>query len=211
MANSSNRSESEEMKASLGGCSDVLLPNRAQSTQQVIPPPEGAQAVDGRFDLNLLPEEEEGDQLLVAADEPPLPDDQDQPPPAAYQDQPPVTTDQDSPPAGADQQQPPPPASNECQPPSVADQGQPPVVESGDLQRPKRGRERSGPSGSITIDIDRPDWLPPMWQASATRRLNGRTTGFVDKIYISPEGIKFRSKKQALRSITRNNGENNNL
>ncbi|XP_020421255.1 uncharacterized protein LOC109949596 [Prunus persica] len=203
MANSSNRSESQEMKASLGGCSDVLLPNRAQSAQQVIPPPQGAQAVDGRFDLNLLPEEEEEDQLMVAADEPPLTDDQHQPPPAAYQDQPPAaTTDQDSPPARADQQQP---------PPSVADQGQPPVVESGDLQRPKRGRERSGPSGSITIDIDRPDWLPIGWGVSASMRLNGRTTGFVDKIYISPEGEKFRSKKQALRSITRNNGENNNL
>ncbi|XP_008228410.1 PREDICTED: uncharacterized protein LOC103327820 [Prunus mume] len=202
MANSSNRSESQEMKASLGGCSDVLLPNRAQSAQQVIPPPQGAQAVDGRFDLNLLPEEEEGDQLLVAAEEPPLTNDQHQPPPAAYQDQPPATTDQGSPPAGADQQQP---------PPSVVDQGQPPIVESGDLQRPKRGRERSGPSGSVTIDIDRPDWLPIEWRVSASMRLNGRTTGFVDKIYISPEGEKFRSKKQALRSITRNNGENNNL
>ncbi|KAH0977493.1 hypothetical protein GBA52_027212 [Prunus armeniaca] len=124
------------------------------------------------FDLNLLPEEEEGDQLLVAAEEPPLTNDQHQPPPAAYQDQPPATTDQGSPPAGADQQQP---------PPSVADQGQPPVVERGDLQRPKRGRERSGPSGSVTIDIDRPDWLPIEWQVSASMRLNGRTTGFVDK------------------------------
>ncbi|KAI5321989.1 hypothetical protein L3X38_031061 [Prunus dulcis] len=183
MVNSSNASEGQKMNE--GVCSGVSSPNRAQSTQQAIPQPIEAQIVVGRFDLNSLPEERD-DQLMVVA---------------FSQDQPPSTTDQDQPP----------PATDERQPPTVVDQHQPPVVADQDQPRPKRHRGRFRNSGSRPIEVEWPDWLPSTWKFIATKRKRGRTKNMIDKLYISPEGHQFRSKKQVIDWIRRSHVENDNL
>eukprot|EP01120_Amphizonella_sp_Union-15-10_P000916 TRINITY_DN10990_c0_g1_i1.p1 TRINITY_DN10990_c0_g1~~TRINITY_DN10990_c0_g1_i1.p1 ORF type:complete len:127 (+),score=25.48 TRINITY_DN10990_c0_g1_i1:54-383(+) len=44
------------------------------------------------------------------------------------------------------------------------------------------------------VDEENLDWLPPGWQTYCVERLRGRTKGKMDRYWVSPEKLVFRSK-----------------